>query len=30
MLYNDLLYALSDIAHFVRPYPGGAQTPAFD
>jgi hypothetical protein len=30
MLDNDLLYALSDIAHFVRPYTGGARGPAFD
>jgi hypothetical protein len=30
MFDNDLLYALSDIAHFVRPYTGGAQRAAFD
>jgi hypothetical protein len=30
MLDNNLLYALSDIAHFVRPHTGGAQGPAFD
>jgi hypothetical protein len=30
MLDNNLLYALSDIAHFVRPHTGGARGPAFD
>jgi hypothetical protein len=30
MFDNDLFYALSDIAHFVRPHTGGAQEPAFD
>jgi hypothetical protein len=30
MFDNDLFYALSDIAHFVRPHTGGALQPAFD